>query len=160
MTKRQTPPWRNSKRDVVVVKPFGPHHCARCFASVHAANTSSRGAPNSRMPASERGSGSRSRLLFTAMFFALGFRRLGFRRLGFRRFGLQHFQIGVEAIKTLLEEPAIVFEPIVDILQRLRLDTAGAELRFARARDQAGALQYPGMLGQRREGPWRRGLHF
>src|SRR5580700_7882284 len=99
MTKRQTPPGRNSKRDVVVVKPFGPHHCARCFGSVHAANTSSRGASNSRMPMIARGSLCRSRLLFTAMFFTLGLRQLGF-----RRFGLQYFQIGVEPIKTLLEE--------------------------------------------------------
>src|ERR1700684_1237197 len=123
MTKRQTPPGRNSKRDVVVVKPFGPHHCARCFASVHAAKTSSRGASNSRMPMIERGSLCRSRLLFTAMFFTLGLRRLGF-----RRFGLQNFKRGVEAIKTPLEEPAIVFEPVVDAFECLRLDAAGAEL--------------------------------
>src|SRR5580704_16753179 len=138
MTKRQTPPGRNSKRDVVVVKPFGPHHCARCFASVHTENTRSRGASNSRMPMIERGSLCRSRLLFTAMSF----------NLGFRRFGLQHFQIGVEAIETLLEEPAIAFEPIVDVFERLRLDAAGAELRFAAARDQAGALQHLEMLGR------------
>src|ERR1700686_1402928 len=141
MTKRQTPPGRNSKRDVVVVKPFGPHHCARCFGSVHAANTSSRGAANSRMPMIERGSLCRSRLLFTAMFFTLGF----------RRFGLRRFQIGVEAIKALLEEPAIVFEPVVDVFECLRLDAAGAELRFAAARDQAGALQHLEMLGDRRQ---------
>src|ERR1700734_2650631 len=132
MTKRQAPPGRNSKRDVVVVKPFGPHHCARCFASVQTENTSSRGASNSRMPMIERGSLCRSRLLVAAMLLALGF----------RRFGLQHFQIGVEAIKTFLEEPAIVFEPIVDVLQPHRFDTAGAKLRFAAARDQAGALQH------------------
>jgi len=71
--------------------------------------------------------------------------------LGFRRFGLQHFQIGVETIEAFLEEPAIVFEPVVDILQRLRLDAAGAELRLAAARDQAGALQYFEMLGNRRK---------
>src|SRR5208282_5237743 len=114
MTKRQTPPERNSKREVVVEKPFGPHHCARCFGSVQTENTSSRGASNSRMPTIERGSRSRSRLLFTAMFLALGF----------RRFGLQNFQIDVEAIEALFEEPAIVFEPVVDVLERLRLDAA------------------------------------
>src|SRR6202044_2711795 len=137
MTKRQAPPGRNSKRDVVVVKPFGPHHCARCFASVHTENISSRGASNSRMPMIERGSLCRSRLFAAAMFLALRFRRLG----------LQHFQIGVEAIQTLLEEPAIVFEPVVDALERLRLDAAGAELRLAAARDQAGAFQHLEMLG-------------
>src|ERR1700722_7031217 len=123
MTKRQTPPGRNSKRDVVVVKPFGPHHCARCLASVQTENTSSRGASNSRMPMIERGSLCRSRLFAAAMFLALRF----------RRFGLQDFQIGVEAIKALLEEPAIVFEPVVDALERLRLDAAGAGLRLAAA---------------------------
>src|ERR1700680_2212860 len=137
MTKRQTPPGRNSNLDVVVVKPFGPHHCARCFGSVHAAKTSSRSASNSRMPMIERGSLCKSRLLFTAMFFTLGF----------RRFGLQHFQIGVEAIKTLLEEPAIVFEPVVNAFECLRLDAAGAKLRFAAACDQAGAFQHLEMLG-------------
>src|SRR3984957_20195762 len=141
MTKRQMPPGRNSKRDVVVVKPFGPHHCARCFGSVHAANTSSRGASNSRMPMIARGSLCKSRLFVAAMFLALRFRRLG----------LQDFQIGIEAIQTLLEETPIVFEPIVDALQLLRLDAAGAELRFAAARDQAGALQHLEMLGDGRK---------
>jgi hypothetical protein len=52
-----------------------------------------------------------------------------FLALGFRRFGLQHFQIGVEAIEAFFEEPAIVFEPIVDVFERLRFDAAGAKLR-------------------------------
>src|SRR4029077_11952582 len=110
MTKRQTPPGRNSKRDVVVVKPFGPHHCARCFASVHTENTSSRGASNSRMPMIELGSLCRSRLLLTAMFYTLGFRRSAF-----RRFGLDPLQISCEAIEPLPEAPAIIFEPVVDV---------------------------------------------
>src|SRR5579864_6251664 len=136
MTKRQTPPGRNAKLDVVVVKPFGPHHCARCFGSVQTENTSSRGAANSRMPMIERGSLCRSRLFVAAMFLALCF----------RRFGLQHFQIGFETVKTLLEETAIVFEPIVDVFERLRLDAAGAKLRFPAARDQAGTFQNFEML--------------
>src|SRR5580700_9603828 len=105
MTKRQTPPGRKSKLDVVVVKPFGPHHCAKCSDAVHTENTSSRGASNSRMPTIERGSRSRSRLLVAAMFPALCL-----------RYGLQLFQIGVEAVEALLEEAAIVREPVVDIL--------------------------------------------
>src|SRR4029077_20128039 len=146
MTKRQTPPGRNSKRDVVVEKPFGPHHCTRCFGSVHSENTSSRGASNSRMPMIERGSLCRSRLFAAAMFFVLlalrgGLCRLGLCRLGLGRFGLQHFQIGVEAIEAFLEEAAIAFEPMVDVIERLGFDAAGAKLRLAAARDQAGALQ-------------------
>src|SRR5580704_14052301 len=104
MTKRQTPPGRKSKLDVVMEKPFGPHHCAKCFGSVHTENTSARGASNSRMPTIERGSRSRSRLLLAAMFLALRF-----------RFGLQLFQIGVEAVETFLEETAVVLEPVVDV---------------------------------------------
>ena len=83
-----------------------------------------------------------------------------FLALGFRRLGLQHFQIGVEAIETFLEEPAIVFEPVVDVLERLRLDAAGAELRFAAARDQAGALQHLEMLGDRRQAHGERFCQF
>ena len=33
----------------VFVNPFGPHHCARCSGSVHALNTSSRGASMTRV---------------------------------------------------------------------------------------------------------------
>src|SRR5262249_59280230 len=60
MTKRQTPPGRKSKLKVVVVKPNGPHHCARCFGSVQVEKTSARGAANSRVPTIARGSCSRS----------------------------------------------------------------------------------------------------
>src|SRR5271155_2180208 len=108
MTKRHTPPGRKSKLWVVVVKPFGPHHCARCLGSVHAANTKSRGAANSRTPVIERGSLSRSRLflaamsapfMFTLLLIVLGFEFLSFRFLGFRLFGLQRLQINVEAVE-------------------------------------------------------------
>src|SRR6185437_4070401 len=102
MTKRQIPPGRRSKLMVVVVKPFGPHHCARCSGSVQAANTRSRGASNSRKPMIERGSLSRSRLLLAAMptllLTGLGPGCLA----GF--LALQRFQIAIEAIKTLVVE--------------------------------------------------------
>src|ERR1700722_7290688 len=105
-----------SKCDVVVVKPFGPHHCARCLGSVHTANTRSRGTSNSRMPTITRGSCSRSMLLLALMFFVLAA----------RLFGLELFQIGVEAVEALVEEAAVVREPIVDVLERARRDAAGA----------------------------------
>src|SRR5580692_730202 len=130
MTKRQMPSGRKSKLDVVVVKPFGPHHCVKCSALVQAENTSSRGASYSRMPTITRGSRSRSRLLVAAMLFTLCL-----------RFGLQLFQIGIEAVEALLEEAAVVLEPVVDVLERLWLDPAGSELRFAAACDQAGTFQ-------------------
>ena len=66
-------------------------------------------------------------------------------------FGLQLFQIVVEPIEALVEEAAVVFEPIVDVLERPRLDAARPPLRLAAARDQAGALQHLEMLGDRRQ---------
>src|ERR1700680_3375535 len=119
MTKRQTPPGRMSKRDVVVVKPFGPHHCGRCSGLVHTEKTSSRGASNSRMPMIERGSLSRSRLFLAAMFLVLGVRWPCIKWLG-----LQLLQIDVEAIEALVEEAAVMLQPIVDVLERPRLDPA------------------------------------
>src|SRR5436190_2121144 len=47
-TKSHSPPTRNSKDRVVVVKPSGPHHRDRCRTRVNASNTSSRGAPITR----------------------------------------------------------------------------------------------------------------
>src|SRR6185437_9256262 len=139
MTKRQIPPGRRSKLMVVVVKPFGPHHCARCSGSVQAAKTRSRGASNSRMPMIERGSLSRSRLLLAAMstllLTALAGRRLAGLLVSFlvRFFGLKRLQIAVEAIETLVVKAAIMIEPVVDVLERAGLDPAWPPLRFARA---------------------------
>src|SRR5271163_2320623 len=44
MHKRSFPPTRKSIWETVAVKPFGPHHCIMYFGSVHAFQTSSRGA--------------------------------------------------------------------------------------------------------------------
>src|SRR5208282_3297591 len=49
MTSYIFPPGRTSHSQTGLVNPFGPHHCARCFGSVHALKTSSRGASNSRV---------------------------------------------------------------------------------------------------------------
>src|ERR1035438_4817099 len=136
MTKRQTPPLRNSNRLVVVVKPSGPHHCAKCFGSVKAANTSSRDASNTPVPTMERGSRSRS-MLFVAV--TLAFLAASF--------GLQRLQIIVEAIEPLLPEPAVFAEPVVNRLEPRRLKPAGPPLRIARARDQPGMLEHLEMLG-------------
>src|SRR5579862_3179825 len=155
MTKRQTPPGRISKLCVVVVKPYGPHHCAKCLGSVHSEKTRSRGAANSRTPMIDRGSRSRSMLLPAAMptllLAVFDFRGLRVRRLGFCLLGLQRPQIEVEPIEALVVEAAIVVEPVVNILERARLDPAGPRLRLARAGDQAGALEHLEMLRDRRE---------
>src|SRR5487761_2594010 len=132
MTKRQTPPGLNSKAEVVVVKPSGPHHCARCCGSLKAENTSSRGASNTRVPTMERGSRSRSMLFVTLTLLSLG---------------LQHLQVIVEAIEPLFPEPAIFGEPVVDRLECRRLELAGTPLRLTRTRDQPGVFQHLEMLG-------------
>src|ERR1700692_2550954 len=141
MTKRQMPPGRMSKLCVVVGKPFGPHHCARCLGSVHTEKTSARGASNSRMPMIDRGSDSRSSLFFAAIGRVL--------LLGSGIFDLQRLQVVVEPIEALVEKTPVMAEPIVDVFERPRLDAAGPPLRFAAAGDQAGALQHFEMLGNR-----------
>src|SRR5215469_10669390 len=145
MTKRQTPPGRKSKLEVVVVKPNGPHHCARCLGSVQAENTSARGATNSRVPTIARGSRSRSRPLGAAIFSVLRVWLVMATLLTCRRvpiFGLQFLQIGIQAIEAFVEKPPVMIEPVVDVLERAWLDPARPPLRFAAACDQAGALQH------------------
>src|SRR5580704_4140475 len=44
MQRRDFPPTRTSILQTGAVKPFGPHHCITYFGSVHAFQTSSRGA--------------------------------------------------------------------------------------------------------------------
>src|ERR1700742_2266964 len=156
MTKRQTPPARKSNACVVVVKPFGPHHCARCFGSLHAANTSVRGALSTRVPLIARGSLSRSRLFLSAPFRLPGPRRL---RAG-RRLGLQDTQIVVETVETLLPKTAIILEPVVSLLQRLGLNAARPHLCVASARDEAGTLQHFEVLGNRRQAHFERLRQF
>src|ERR1700683_1635297 len=107
MTKRQTPPGRMSKLSVVVVKPLGPHHCARCLGSVNAAYTRSRGASNSRVPIMTRGSLLRSILLFAAMLRTPGFEAFAFGFLCLSFLGLKLLQIIVEAVETLVVDAAI-----------------------------------------------------
>src|SRR6185437_9050577 len=45
----QEPPTRASASQTGFVNPFGPNHFARCLGSVHALNTSSRGASKIRV---------------------------------------------------------------------------------------------------------------
>src|SRR4051812_41806744 len=116
MTKRQTPPGLKSNALVVVRKPFGPHHCARCFGSAHTDHTSSRGASISRDPSITFGSDSRSMLFLSATRLLQLF---GF-AVVLRRFGLQSAQIVLEAIEPLFPEPAIFLEPVVHAFQGIQ----------------------------------------
>src|SRR5262245_36302567 len=132
MTKRHTPPGRKSCACVVVVKPSGPHHCARCFGSVHTENTNARGALSTLVPIIERGSCSRSMLFFTAKIFL---------PLVLFLLRLQHLQIAVEAIKALFPEPPVFLEPFVSFPERAYIDSAGAHLRVPAARDEPRTLE-------------------
>src|SRR5580698_8898267 len=49
MQQRNFPPTRKSILQTGAVKPFGPHHCITYFGSVHAFQTSSRGASKTRV---------------------------------------------------------------------------------------------------------------
>src|SRR6516164_1727841 len=158
MTKRQTPPGRKSKLNVVVVKPNGPHHCARCFGSVQAEKTSARGASNSRVPMIDRGSRSRSTLLVAAIFSVVRVWLVIATLLNtllvtvfVMPLRLQLLQIGIQAVEALVEKAPVMIEPIVDVLQCARFDTAGPPLRLAPARDQASALQHFEVFGNRRK---------
>src|SRR5579872_5954496 len=136
MTKRQTPPGRNSNACVVVVKPFGPHHCPRCTGLENAENTSARGASKVRTRMIERASIASRVSLFAATPLLLA---------------LQLLQIRVEPVETLFPKPAKAPKPDVDIFERRALDPAWPPLRLAPARDQSGALQHLQMLGHRRQ---------
>src|SRR5262249_15656829 len=139
MTNRQTPPGRKSKACVVVVKPFGPHHWARCFGSVHTENTNARGASNTRVPTIERGACSRSMLLFSATSFLPFVLRLNCP------------QIVTKAIQPLLPKPAILLKPGIGFFERPHVDATGAHLRVAGARNETRALQYFQVLRNRRQ---------
>src|SRR6201986_734525 len=94
------PPTRKSIWQTGEVKPFGPHHCITYFGSVHAFQTSSRGA---------------SKILVTTI-----------RSISFTVFFvisdllLFHFlQNHVQLVETLFPESAIVESPVADRLDRL-----------------------------------------
>src|ERR1700736_2349249 len=127
MTNRQTPPGRTSIARMVVVKPFGPHHCTRCFGSVQASKTSSRGASNMRVVTIVRVSCLVPRLGLASMLLLLG---------------LKFLEIIVQPVEAGVPEAAILFKPVVDVLKAGRLDPAWPPLRLAATRDQTGALQH------------------
>src|SRR5829696_6703904 len=94
---------------------FLPH-----IRQVHTDHTNSRGASIIRDPIITFGSDSRSMLLFSATLLLRLFRW----GLVLRRFRLQRPQIVLQAVQTLLPEPAVFFEPLVHALQRIEFDPA------------------------------------
>src|SRR5579871_3837968 len=103
-TKRQAPPGRRSISQTGIVQPSGPSsHCGTCRGSVHAAQTSRRGASNTRVITISRSDGVLKRVrpisVFAATFVLL-----------LLLFLLLHlFEVAVEARVAGLPEAAVAF---------------------------------------------------
>src|ERR1700749_4155282 len=100
MQQRNFPPTRKSILQTGAVKPFGPHHCITYFGSVHAFQTSSRGASKTRVIV--------IRSVSLTAFFVIS---------DLLFFHLLHnpFQL----VETLFPELAIAERPVADRLDRL-----------------------------------------
>src|SRR6266851_8100685 len=119
------PPGRKSNSQTGLANPWGPHHTATHFGSVHALSTSSLGASNTRVSTNSRSSPA---MMFpVAMFFPLF---------------LYVSQIVIEPVKAVRPEPPVVRYPIGDVLEWRGGDPAGPPLRLTPARNQAGAFQH------------------
>src|SRR3954463_15530741 len=99
---------------MVVVKPFGPHHCAIRSASVHACQTSSRGALTVRSITISR-SAVLASLAAMALTFLPGF--------------LDGLKMGIQTVEALFPKPAEFVDPGGDSLQPRGLEPTGSELR-------------------------------
>src|SRR3989442_6409784 len=67
--------------------------------------------------------------------------------------GFELLEQGIEALVVALPQPAVTFQPLGSLPQPLGLEAARPPLCVAAARNQAGALQYPQVLGNRRLAP-------
>ena len=56
-------------------------------------------------------------------------------------------EIDLQAVETFVPQRPVALEPRIDVLQRVGGDAAGAPLRLAAPRDEAGALQHLEVLG-------------
>src|SRR5579862_5461636 len=101
MQQRSFPPTRKSISQKGAVKPFGPHHCITYFGSVHAFQTSSRGASKTRV------------IIIRSVSLAV---LLVISGLRFFHLIYDHFQF----VQTLFPESAIADRPVADRLDRLR----------------------------------------
>src|SRR5438128_1322632 len=158
-----TPPGRGSILQNGMVAPFGPHQRARCSHVVQASKTRPRGASSMRVrtssPSADRSPAPPAKcsprrssvwsrpstapncpalaaMLLPALVAAM-----------LSLLGLELAQVVVQAIEALIPETPIVLHPVGDLLQRTRVQPAGAPLRLAAAGDQARALQNLQMLG-------------
>src|SRR5581483_7025000 len=140
--KCQAPPGRRSISQTGIVQPSGPSsHCGTCRGSVHAAQTSRRGASNTRAITISRSEGVLNRVRPISVFAATI-------ALLLLLFLLLHlFEVAVEPRMARFPEAAVAVRPLRHVSERRRVETAGAKLRLAAARNQAGALQHAQVLG-------------
>src|SRR6266436_4339274 len=127
---RMAPPGFTSNSHTGFVNPWGPHHSATRFGSVHALNTSSRGASNTRV---RTNSCSSLAITFPADMLFLLF--------------LYFAQIVIQPIEALRPELPVVPDPIGNVLERRGRDPAGPPLRLAAASNQTGVFQHCKVAG-------------
>src|SRR5918992_6148009 len=123
------PPTRKSIWQKGVVKPFGPHQRIIRSGSVHALNTSSRGASKMRSMTSSCSAGSTPGLFPGVMLLLLCFLVVILLLLC-----LNLAQVIVQTVEALVPETPIVLQPVGDVLEGTRLEPAGTPLRLAAAR--------------------------
>src|SRR5215469_7321103 len=114
MQQRNFPPTRKSISQKGAVKPFGPHHCITYFGSVHAFQTSSRGASKTLVTT--------IRSVSFTVFFVISDLRF-----------LHSIHNHIQLVETLLPELAIADRPVADRLDRLwpeRANTLSSALRL------------------------------
>src|SRR5256712_485323 len=138
---RMAPPGRTSSSQTGAVKSFGGNHCAICFGSVHALNTRSRGASNTRVVTSSRSLAGSDILASGVVATSLLLRVFGLSRVGAGLL-LKLAEVAVEAVEALLPEAPIALDPVGDLPQALGLEPAGPPLRVAAPGDQAGGLEH------------------
>src|SRR2546421_53677 len=112
MQQRNFPPTRKSIWQTGAVKPFGPHHCITYFGSVHAFQTSSRGASKTLVTTIRSVSFTVLFVISDLLFF-------------------HSFHNFLQLVETLFPELAIADRPVPDSLDRLwpeRADTLSSAL--------------------------------
>src|SRR5437016_584733 len=101
---RIAPPGRTSSSQTGLVNHFGLHHCAMCFGSVQALNTSSRGASKMRvMTTSRLLDGSCDEIGVVSV--------LGFVWVIFLLLLLKFMEVILQTVHALFPQTAVLFQP-------------------------------------------------
>src|SRR5579863_892238 len=138
MQERQAPPGRSSPSEWGTVNPWGADQRCMCLGSAQHWNTSEGGASKTRTRVRSSAPARAADLLLLAAMFLL------LRGLVLR---LQLLQVFVQPVQALLPMAAVLLHPVGHVLERRRLEAAGAPLGVAAAADEPGFLQHLQMLG-------------